>query len=327
MGGKRKAPYLAAANFLTPPAVILASSISAIGCKGTSLLDVHRTNSDERAMRYQTQGNWITGTNIFTVRYSFVPNWSGNPPVDQNLFFIGNDANAYFGGMKIVLFDNGLLNVGMKTGDGVGSNMITGGTTAGTLTFVNKTKKEIQVSCDGTRVYASVDGVAVGDWALATTDRYMSNVHAGHMIVGPYSVDTYLDELLIFDTCEAQVYTPSADYYPCADFDGTLSVGAGAGNILSGVSETINGVVVSGTAVAAAAATTKIGVAANDGTGTYDGTDRHTHPTAGQVSNGVQFKNNSLTNNVTGTLDSVTNMMENATLYGQDNEAILVEGE
>lgn len=87
-----------------------------------------------------------------------------------------------------------------------------------------------------------------------------------------------------------------------AAFDALNSVGAGASNIRSGVSETINGVTSVGTMIAAAAATTKIGVSADDGTGTYDGSERYTDFGNSNIRSGQSGKYNSATNNRTGTV-------------------------
>lgn len=58
---------------------------------------------------------------------------------------------------------------------------------------------------------------------------------------------------------------------------------------------------VTGTLVVPSLENTKIGVNGDGGVGTYDGSDRHTHPLASELKSGVQVKNNSLTNNLTGT--------------------------
>lgn len=85
-------------------------------------------------------------------------------------------------------------------------------------------------------------------------------------------------------------------------FDGSLNTSAGAANIRSGnTTEVIAGVTTTGTMVAAAAATTKTGVTADDGTGTYDGSDRWTDPGEANVRSGTAYKANSTSNNKTGT--------------------------
>lgn len=53
-------------------------------------------------------------------------------------------------------------------------------------------------------------------------------------------------------------------------------------------------------------ANTKIGVPGDGGVGTYDGSDRFEVPTATDIRFGVQAKNNSLTPNVTGTLEAIS---------------------
>lgn len=278
-GGKAYSPFVAAVNLGTPPAVITASSISATGTKGSSLIDVHHTNSDERAIKYLAGANWVTGTNVFTIRYSFVPNWSGIPANDKNLFLIGHNANSFNGGIRVQIYDNGKVNVAMTAGDGVGSAMLSAATTASAITIVNKQKMEIQVACDGTRVYLSVDGVAAGDWPLTVTDRYMNGVLAGNIYLGVYSVDSYIDEFLIFDTFEAQTYTPSSSYLAVDDVDATVSSDPGVGNVLVGTNYTIAGVAK---------------------TGTYNTADLFTDIGENDVLQGTSWAYNSLTNNRSG---------------------------
>lgn len=424
MGGKQYSPYVAAVNLATLPAIITASSISAVNAKGTSLIDVHLTNSDERALKYVAGRNWVSGTNVFTVRYSFIPNWSGTLAFDKPLFVIGTNVNNFSGGLRVYVYDNGKINLAMRTGDGVNSDMLSAATTASAVTVTNKQKIEIQVACDGTRVYLSIDGVAAGDWPLTVTDRYMNGVLAGNIYLGTYAIDTYIDEFLIFDTFEPQVYTPSASYYTCDDLDGTVSTGAGAANIRQGATEIINGVTVTGTLdlptpsnvksgvtydhgdqtglytaserytdpgqanvragtaylhnnvnkngtcevpvaadvrfgsgvdntvgtltvpaeqyvragvtydggrvgteVRALKATTKVGVAADDGTGEYDGSERYTDLAESKVENGQGYRYNSLTQNRLGTLDSVTNVIQEAKIYAPRQAAVLMRSD
>lgn len=74
--------------------------------------------------------------------------------------------------------------------------------------------------------------------------------------------------------------------------------------------------------VVSAAATTKHGVTADDGTGTYRGADLWEAITAGQLASGISKLQDGTT--VVGTLDNVTNVVKNANLVGQSNSAILV---
>lgn len=97
-------------------------------------------------------------------------------------------------------------------------------------------------------------------------------------------------------------------------FDGALSMGAGAANIRTGVSETIAGVVIPGTLVVPTLSNTKTGVAGDGGAGTYDGSDRWTALTAAQIKHGLTPLVNAAT--VTGTYqgDDVNDVIDPATL-------------
>lgn len=76
------------------------------------------------------------------------------------------------------------------------------------------------------------------------------------------------------------------------------------GNVRSGAQFGAAGTEFTGTAVIPSLANTKIGVSGDGGTGTYDGTDRHTDPGVSNVKGGVSYKSNSTLNNRTGTLVS-----------------------
>lgn len=320
LGGKGYAPFVAAVNLSNLPAVITAASISATGTKGSSLIDVHLTNSDERALKYVAGRNWVSGTNVFTVRYSFVPNWGGLLANDKNLFLIGHDPNRFNGGLRVQVFDNGKINVAMRTGDGVGSDMLSAATTASAVTVTNKQKMEIQVACNGTRVYLSIDGVAAGDWPLQVTNRYMNGVLAGNIYLGVFSIDSYIDEFLIFDTFEPQVYTPSASYLTVDDLDGTVA--NAPADVRSGVACGLGSGV--GTMVAAAKATTKIGVAADDGTGEYYAAERWDDLDPSLVARDTAYKANSETANRTGELDNVTNVLGNSRIVLRPSHRLLL---
>lgn len=99
---------------------------------------------------------------------------------------------------------------------------------------------------------------------------------------------------------------------------GTLAVPSAA-NVRSGTSVDNT----TGTLTVPSLANTKIGVAGDGGTGTYDGSDRWTCPTAGQISSGVSIKCNSTSTNRTGTLQTVTNVLQNATTVGSSLSATL----
>lgn len=80
----------------------------------------------------------------------------------------------------------------------------------------------------------------------------------------------------------------------------------GIANVLSTISYNANNVGVTGTYVVATAGNVKIGTAfgaASALTGTYDGSDRWTNPGIANVRAGTAYKNNSTSNNATGTLD------------------------
>jgi hypothetical protein len=81
-----------------------------------------------------------------------------------------------------------------------------------------------------------------------------------------------------------------------------------AGDLRSGIQLKSNSTSLNltGTMVAPSLANTKIGVAGDGGTGTYDGSDRWTSPSAGDLRSGTQLKSNSTSLNLTGTMVGVS---------------------
>lgn len=79
------------------------------------------------------------------------------------------------------------------------------------------------------------------------------------------------------------------------------SVAPAVGDVRSGTAYAVDGALYTGTAVIPSLANTKIGVAGDGGTGTYDGSDRWSDPGVTHVRSGTAYKANSTSNNRTGT--------------------------
>jgi hypothetical protein len=127
-------------------------------------------------------------------------------------------------------------------------------------------------------------GTLTGTLAVPTASQVLNGVAVG-------STTGNVIQAAVSDVRKNTTYGPSSS------LTGLAYIPA-ASDVLSGV----NTDQTTGTAIAALAVSTKIGISANDGAGSYDGTDRHTHPDVAEVAEGVVWKENSLINNRTGTL-------------------------
>lgn len=342
--------FLANANLSSPVAVIAASSIGATNCFGTSLIDCHLRNADTHSEIYPAIGNFINnGTNIFSLRYRFVPNWDGNYSYDTPFLIIGDNPNSFNGGLCVYLFSDGTFNFRAREANDTGAQIF--GITTSACTFVQGRAMEFMVVCDGTNVYVSCDGVEIGSKALDYPDRFLSAIVSGRMQIGPYISNYYLEEFTIWDSVESHVYSPRTAYFPCDDYGGVeyvdlapsqvangVAFGPGPGSevgtlvpapdpqfILTGAGGDYvapdPGIVDSrytygpsgatqGTLEVPAATDTRLGVTTGDAVGTLK------VPLISQVANGVVFDDDSV-----GTLDNVTNIFQEATAVGQSLEA------
>lgn len=323
-GGKAYAEYQAPVNFGTPVATVASSSISCVGCYGSSVINVSLLNGDSHSLRYTAGGNWPTGTDM-SIRLRIVPTWSGNPATDKPIFYAGSAVNDAPGGLVVYILDNGKLWFRLGSASHTLTFYVTS-TSNSALSFTAYAATEIMISCGSLSCSASQDGVNVpltnNTWSSAYANRF-NGVLAGSMTLGPYSSSYYLDELIIWDSKETAVYTPSGSYEAVADVDVTQSSDPGIANVKSGTAYVISGVSLTGTAAIAAADDVKIGVSTGSTVGTYDGSDRWTCPLAAQLSTGVELQCNSLTANLTGTRDTVTNLMRAGTMSGQSTRGTL----
>jgi hypothetical protein len=169
-----------------------------------------------------------------------------------------------------------------------------------------------------------IDGVLLGQatasaaMAAAWGNTSWSEISLGDTVAGAVWNGSSVEELVVWDT----IIDPTSvalvsgtgslngasrtSLVDVAAFDGSVYSNPGAANVRSGTGYTYAGVSTTGSLVVPSLANTKIGVAGDGGTGTYDGTDRHSDPGVANVRLGTAYKSNSETDNRTGTLAATT---------------------
>lgn len=330
----------------------------------------------------------VANTGGFSIRIRLVPTATASPFKGFGFIASGTIAGSHGFAYRVGMSTAGKFYI--QTADLAGNVVTVVGTTV--YNAVADVPFDAMMTWDGTSVAnavkCSIDGVEFDTLTVAAptacTNRKvlsLASMVTGTIPGGSVAADlrANINDLAIWDTQEPHVYTVRTDFDNIPFFDGQLNVSAGAGNIRTGVNETIAGVVIpgsavipslantkigvagdggtgtydgsdrwsdpdvanvrldttykansetdnrTGTAVIPSLANTKIGVAGDGGTGTYDGSDRWTDPTEAKVQVGTEYKANSTTNNKTGTLETVTNVVDEASLTGPDYEATLEE--
>lgn len=315
-----------------PPSVDALADASVFGGHA---INIYGVGGRTREILWPGYGNW-TATNEFAVLVRLIPQFDGVPPDNQTIFAAGDHLNSATGGVYIRWNNDGTISVVAATNSG--RTMLSWNTLA-VMTAVNGVAMDIMLRWDGTvanKAQLSVNGVlfeektASDDLSAYQTDRSRAPVVMLSCGFGPASSGTskfYINELVCFDNAQAVVYSPRTGFWTttAAEFDATAAIDPGISHVESGRNYMIAGVALVGaqSLIAAAAATTKHGVLANDGVGTYRGADLWTSPRADQLALGVQLQSDSLTPNLTGTLDSVTISMTAGVLVGQSLECTL----
>ncbi len=279
-------------------AVVVNSALT--GMIGGSYIDLYGGVNERKALFYPGGANWTQ-----TGNYSIV--WRGSKRVsgDTSILSIGSPSGENHGDFQTYYGDGGTTTY-VKQYDDYQREIIASTNTTAALT--TNVFHDLHFAFNGTNLKVYLDGVLkstiAATRAMNSPQEFIKMICLG-LAKGITTSRCFVEQFKISDTVlDYTLYTGASrtDFLTGAAFDGQLNTGAGAANIRSGVSETISGVVVNGSMIAAAKATTKIGVTADDGAGEYDGSDRHTHAGAANIRLGVTEKDNSLTANVTGTM-------------------------
>jgi hypothetical protein len=161
----------------------------------------------------------------------------------------------------------------------------------------------------------------VGTVQVGTTYKF-----AGSTLTGTYDPVTgnYTDPGI------AHVQSGTTYKFGGSTLTGTFSGGGGGGtytdpgvgNVRLGITYTFNSVSQAGTLVVPSLANTKIGVAGDGGTGTYDGSDRWSDPGIAHVEQGTSYKAGSVTVNRAGTLENPSDAVIAAAVWAYANRTL-----
>lgn len=349
-----RAPGIAnESNGDTNPVVVEDSALS--GVFGGKLINFQPTAFNKKYLIYPGFRNAF-GKGPMSVEIRLVPSWSGAPSQAQPLFTWGLD-NSGVGGAYGYIDTDGKLQ--LRRVSEAGNNMFAFVDVEG-LTFVEDVPTTIRITWDGTDTTNAAklyqDGVLVaqtdGIYPGSSWDEGNGTAPVIRVGVAPFSFEPQwkLNEFNLWDSVEVPAGAP-AGFLDVPAFNGSVSTDPGEANVAQGTSYVIEGVAKEGTLVPTPASTdpgqanvragtnytfegaaktgqlvvpslanTKVGVAGDGGTGTYDGSDRWSDPGQGNVSAGIEYKANSLTNNRTGTRNTVTNEVGDAVVEGDDSE-------
>lgn len=304
-----------------------------------------QTNNAVYCLEWPCQDNGPIGKAGFTIGMSGNPNFTGTlSSARGGLFTIGctRSQRGYFGGISIYIDTASKVRIGCGSRSS-GGNYFNAVAFNYVVNFTQNTIKEIYVTWDGT---TSVDGaklwvcdrggvpVNVASLTASAANTELWNRAAMASISNTNVADftnTFLwdlEEVFILDEAvDVAAYfggVARTNYvYTGAAYEGYNFTALTAPQVQSGVAFGPGPGTLTGTAVLAAAATTKMGVTANDGAGSYDGSDRWTDPGEANVSAGTAYKANSTTNNKLGTRQTVTNVIAAASLSGQRRSGTL----
>lgn len=324
MGGKAYNTFVGGGTLASPPAPV---SLAHASCFGGYAIAITKTPDDYKELFYNAKGNWVRNSKVFSMRVRAAPNYTGTPPQDVQILGLSQfHQHTAYGGARLVWQDNNTLRIQCQPKNGLANLFLN---TTPTLSLASGVFKDYMLTSDGTNWYCSIEGVqvATGSVENAADANYNLDWNLVQIILGQYPFNGWINEVNLWDTCEPHVYTARTAWLTCDDFDGSLYENVAASQLISGVTKKQAGVDVVGSVIAAAKATTKIGVTANDGTGEYAATERYTDLDESLVARGEDYKYNSTTNNRTGELDNVTNTIAESVAYGQTDSAILVETE
>jgi hypothetical protein len=282
--------------------------------------------------------NGPVGTTAIAVLFRLIPIASGNPAANKGIFQLSGAraANGNFGGLSFMITSAGKLAV---TGGSLSSgiNYFNAAAFATALTLTANVPTDIwfvwpgtttanaaecwqaQNGATPTKIATLTASAAASAWLRGAISDLM-NVNLAEAVTNNAF---HINEIAIFDTAENPAsYGARTDFIAASAFEGYNTTAFAASDVRSGVSAVQKGVTVTGTAaiparanvrlstlvdnttglmIAAAAATTKIGVTADDGVGVYDGSERYTDFGDSNIVAGQSGKFNSTTNNRAGT--------------------------
>lgn len=317
-GNSLNARYSTGTNYGFGTTAAVTSGVDA-GALSGSLIDL--TAASSKSLIYNGKGN-AGESRAFSVLLRLKANYTGFANI-RTLFQLGLGRTGV-GPFLEIWHANATGNISI-----FGNNEANARTfnilTFGSWSPVSGTYYDLFFTWDGTTTASAakfyIDGALLGSVtagnALSASWKsdYFNPIHLAStqdVTTGDYK----LDEFVIWDSVEVPTNitlvsgaggtlngASRTSLVDCISIDKSTWTTLAAGNIRLSSTQTQAGATVTGTLASPALSDVKIGVAGDGGTGTYDGTDRHTHAAASDLRLGVQEKNNSTSLNLTGTLD------------------------
>lgn len=293
------------------------------GVFGGKFLDMTNTGTLTNVFAWPGGDNCPLSTNGWTVHLRLIPVHTGNPTAVAGLFTFGSSKDFNQGGlggagMRIDATSHFCPTGGKANTTGVG--YFNGGCFAAPLTFVANQPTDIWWTWDGT---ATAGHSALWQAQNGATATQVDTLTAGAAQVAPSrascaalttmdvtqnfanSNQFNINEIELWDDAEvpSSYGTLAAFITPPGGvaYEGGNHTTLAANQVNNGTPFGPGPGSLTGTEISALAASTKIGVTANDGPGSYDGSDRWSDPGVAFVVNTQNYKANSTTNNRTGT--------------------------
>lgn len=320
-------PRQAAAN-----AFVTSSGTS--GIFGGSYIDM--TNAPR--IQYVGLDNVPVGSTAFSILLRVVPTFTGTPSAGIGLFEICQPGNDDYGGFSVLINTAGKMFVyGAKQHS---TSFFFNSAFGTAINFVSGQPIDLWFVWDGTTGANKVERWEAANGNSATKidtitasnamDAFNKFCTPSILLWSPVNAVSnnklHINEIVIFDTAEVpSSYGARAGFVTttASAFEGYTYTDAGIANVRKNTTYVFQGNTLTGLAaipgasdvrlsiatdqttgalIAAAKATTKIGVAADDGTGLYDGSERYTDFGNSNIRLAQVGKFNSTTNNRTGTV-------------------------
>ncbi len=308
-------------NNQTP--IIQANATS--GVFGGHHINVANEVSGTRQISYSSLDNFALATGAFSLLMRIIPN-SIFTSRAQNLFeMFGANTFGFIWGLNAdqkhfwlgesdeqVLIFNDPIGSGMSFTQGVPTDlwMTWDGTTgAGAIKCYQGLNGQVP----------TLVGTATAAIAVSSRQRAASNpMHlSGTLLFG--NCDWYLNEFAVWDTqIDPISFGARTEFISAEEFEGYASSPPSESDVRLNTSYLDHGVSKTGTLEIPSLSAIKIGVSADGGTGTYDGSDRWTDPGVSNVSAGVDYRANN--EDLTGIRDVVTVSLDGGEAVGDDNE-------
>lgn len=261
-----KTPSIYRSSGLTDPSI---DDLVSAGVFGSKVINLTNT-SFLRSLAYPARGNWSLAQ-PFSVRMRIVPAWTGNPGASVGLICVSADGFLKANHFELAINTSGKLT--FFATDRFGATILNFNSTV-SPTIVSGTPTDLMFAwsglLSGSACKISQDGVEIEVFTPSAA-RIAPPVGVGSISIGnsPNGArgNYKLNELEIYDTAEAHVYTARTAWTTSTAFDGEQNTDPGQANTRLNTGYFIAGVAKTGSAAIPSAANTRNGVAVDATTG------------------------------------------------------------